>query len=226
MRAVELVMAVAPVAAALLMFTLGFRLGLDVFVTLGSFVTTVLAGLAILMFAVYPLVLTGLARRSPATFFQAARTAVLTALATSSSAATLPMTLKATAGGLRVPEEIAGFTVPLGAALHRNGTALWTSVAVLFIARAFGIELTLSQLIVVALMAVVAAMVAPSVPGGVTALVAMVLGMTGVPMEGVALVLGVDRVLDMCRTTVNVAGNIVAATVVHRYAGPGDSTLV
>ena len=226
MRAVELIMALAPVAGALLMFSIVSRLGTDVVVTLGSFVTTVLVGLAILLFVIYPLALVVLARQRPATFFHSARVALLTALATSSSAATLPMTLKATEAGLKVPNAIAAFTVPLGASLHMNGTALWTAVTVLFVAQVFGIDLTARQQLTVALMAVVTAVIAPSVPGGALPLVTMVLGMLGVPMEGVALVLGVDRVLDMCRTTVNVAGNMVAATVVHRYAGVSDSPVL
>jgi DAACS family dicarboxylate/amino acid:cation (Na+ or H+) symporter len=226
MRAVEMVMVLAPAAAALLMFSVVFRLGLDAVVGLGSFTVTVLAGLATLMFVVYPIVLTLLARRSPAAFFRSARVVVLTALATSSSAATLPMTLKATEAELRVPEAIAAFTLPLGATLQMTGTALWAAVTVLFVAQAFGTDLTGSQQVTVVIMSVVTAMIAPSVPGGVTPLLTMVFGMVGAPIEGVALVLGVDRVLDMCRTTVNVAGNIVAATVVQRYAGVSDSPVL
>lgn len=226
MRAVELIMALAPVAGALLMFSLFSRLGMAVVVSLGSFVATVLVGLAILLFVVYPLVLTALARQRPATFFHSARVALLTALATASSAATLPMTMKATESGLRVPNAIAAFTVPLGAGLHMTGTALWTAITVLFIAQAFGIDLTARQQMTVAVMSVVTAMMAPSIPGGVLPLAAMMLGMVGAPLESVALVFGVDRVLDMCRTAVNVAGNIVAATVVQRYAGVSDTSIL
>jgi DAACS family dicarboxylate/amino acid:cation (Na+ or H+) symporter len=222
MRAVELVMVLAPVAAALLIFGIVFRLGPDVLVSLGWFMTTVLAGLAMLMFVIYPLVVSVLSRRRAAVFFRAGRVAMLTALATSSSAATLPMTLKATEDGLNVPNPIAAFAVPLGATLHMTGTALWTAVAVLFITQVFGIDLTARAQVTVALMAVVTAAIAPSVPGGVTPLLTLVLGMVGAPMESVALVIGVDRVLDTCRTAVNVGGNMVAATVVHRYAGVND----
>jgi DAACS family dicarboxylate/amino acid:cation (Na+ or H+) symporter len=226
MRAIEMVMAVAPVAAALLIFSIASRLGLDVLASLSTYLMTIIVGLAILVFVAYPVVIATVGGRSPGTFFRSARVVVLTALATSSSSATLPMTVKATEHDLRVPREIAAFVVPLGATIHMNGTALATAVTVLFVAQVYGFDLTLAQHLSVALMSVVAAMSAGSVPGGAAPLVTMMLGMVGAPLEGIALVLGVERVLDMLRTSVDVTGDMVAATVVHRFAGVNEGTTI
>jgi DAACS family dicarboxylate/amino acid:cation (Na+ or H+) symporter len=118
-----------------------------------------------------------------------------------------------------VAPEIAGFVVPLGATMNMNGTSLFEGVTVLFIAEVFGVELTLMQQLVVVLMAVITAIGTAGIPGGSIPLLMMVLGVVGVPMEGIAIVLGVDRILDMCRTTLNVTGDLVTATVVDRFEG-------
>jgi len=165
--------------------------------------------------------LTLVARRSPLEFFRKARIVMLTAFSTSSSNATLPTTLRVTEEDLHVPPQIAGFVIPLGATMNMNGTALFEGITVLFIAQVFGMGLSLGQQVVVILMSVVTAIGVAGIPGGSIPLLMMVLGMVGVPVEGIAIVLGVDRILDMCRTTVNVTGDMVTATIVDRFEGRG-----
>jgi DAACS family dicarboxylate/amino acid:cation (Na+ or H+) symporter len=121
--------------------------------------------------------------------------------------------------GLRVPPEIAGFVLPLGATLNMNGSALFEGATVLVLAQVFGVELSLGAQLVVVIMAVVTAIGAAGIPGGSIPLLMMILGMVGVPMEGIAVILGVDRLLDMCRTVLNVTGDLVTATIVTRFEG-------
>jgi len=226
MRTIEIVMMFAPYAVALLIFSLTARFGFDLMRTLAGYVATVIAGLAVLLLVVYPLVLKLIARRQPVAFVRQVRLAIVTALATSSSLATLPASLKVAEAQLHIPNEVAGFVVPLGAAVNMNGTALFHGVTILFVAQTFGIDLTVTELLMVVVTAVVVAVGAANVPGGLIPMVMMVLGLVGVPMEGIAIVLGVDSVLDMFRTTVNVVGDLVTATVVHRFAGvPGGTIL-
>jgi DAACS family dicarboxylate/amino acid:cation (Na+ or H+) symporter len=144
---------------------------------------------------------------------------MLTAFSTSSSNATLPTTMRVAEENLSIPPEIGGFVLPLGATMNMNGTALFEGATVLFLAQVFGIQLSLGAQVVVILMSVVTAIGAAGIPGGSIPLLMVVLGMVGVPMEGIAIVLGVDRILDMCRTVLNVTGDLVTATVVHRFEG-------
>jgi DAACS family dicarboxylate/amino acid:cation (Na+ or H+) symporter len=117
---------------------------------------------------------------------------------------------------LKLPREIAGFVLPLGATMNMNGTALFEGATVLFLAQVFGVDLDLGQQLVVVLMSVITAIGTAGIPGGSIPLLMMILGMVGVPMEGIAIILGVDRILDMCRTVLNVTGDLVTATVVQR----------
>jgi DAACS family dicarboxylate/amino acid:cation (Na+ or H+) symporter len=166
---------------------------------------------------VFPIVLRSVARVRPGDFFRKSRIAIVTAFSTSSSNATLPTTLRVAEEALGIPNEVAAFVIPLGATINMNGTALFEGVTVLFVAQVFGIALPLSQQIVVVLMSVVVAIGTAGVPGGSIPLLMIVLAMVGAPMEGIAIVIGVDRILDMCRTTVNVTGDLVTATVVNRF---------
>jgi DAACS family dicarboxylate/amino acid:cation (Na+ or H+) symporter len=165
----------------------------------------------------YPIVLRFLSRRPPLEFFSKARIVMLTAFSTSSSNATIPTTLRVTEEDLAVRPQIAGFVIPLGATLNMNGTALFEGITVLFLAQVFGVDLTVAQQMIVILMAVVTAIGTAGVPAGSIPLLMVVLGMVGVPVEGIAIVLGADRILDMCRTVVNVTGDMVTATVVDRF---------
>jgi DAACS family dicarboxylate/amino acid:cation (Na+ or H+) symporter len=193
------------------------RFGLGLLGTLATYVATVIGGLILFVVFGYSAALATVARRSPLEFFRKARIVMITAFSTSSSNATLPTTLRVTQEDLGVPREIAGFVVPLGATANMNGTALFEGVTVLFIAQVFGQDLSLSQQIVVVLMSVVTAIGTAGVPGGSIPLLMMVLQMVGVPVEGIAIVIGIDRILDMCRTTVNVTGDMVTALVVERF---------
>ena len=216
---IDLVMKLAPYGVFALLFTVTARFGLDLLERLGWYILTVIAGLAIFEFAVYPILIEVLTGWSPVNFFQRGWTAILTAFSTSSSNATLPTTLEVCEDSLGLPREICGFVIPLGATMCMNGTALFEGVTVLFIAQVFGIHLTLASQIVVMVTTILMAMGAAGVPSGAIQVLILVLEAVGVAGEGIAMVVGVDRVLDMCRTVVNVTGDMVAATFVARSEG-------
>jgi DAACS family dicarboxylate/amino acid:cation (Na+ or H+) symporter len=156
---------------------------------------------------------------NPLTFFRRVRNIMITAFSTSSSNATLPTSLKVTEEELGVPKQICGFVLPLGATMNMNGTALFEGVTVVFLAQVFGKDLTLGQQMVVAVLSVLTAIGAAGVPGGSIPLLMMVLAYAEVPAQGIALILGIDRLLDMCRTTLNVIGDVAAAAYVARAEG-------
>lgn len=217
---IELVMKLAPFAVFALIFGVTARFGLDVLLSLLKYIGTVIGALTVFTVVVYPIVLRLLARQSPMDFFRKAGVVMLTAFSTSSSNATLPTTLRVTEHELGVSKRITGFVVPLGATINMNGTAMFEGITVLFLAQVFGVQMTLGQQVIVLLMAVVTAIGVAGVPGGSIPLLMMVLGMVGVPMEGIAIVLGADRLLDMSRTVVNVTGDMITATVVQRFDQP------
>jgi DAACS family dicarboxylate/amino acid:cation (Na+ or H+) symporter len=216
---IELVMKLAPVGVFCLIFSVTARFGFDLLVSLAAYVVTVIASLAAFLVVGYSVVLVTVARRSPLDFFSRARVVMVTAFTTSSSNATLPTTLRVAREEMGIPPEIAGFVLPLGATMNMNGTALFEGATVLFLAQVFGVDLTLSQQLLVVLLSVVTAVGTAGIPGGSIPLLVMVLGMVGVPVEGIAIVLGVDRILDMCRTVLNVTGDLVTAEVVTRFEG-------
>ncbi len=208
------VIQLAPYAVAALLFALTAKLGYDILLQLGKFVFTVVLALAIHMFVVFPLLLRAFGGMSPLAFFRAAEPALLTAFSTSSSSATLPTTLKVAEENLGVPRRIGRFVCTLGATANMNGTALFEGITVLFLAQFFGIELSLLQQMLVLLMCILGAIGAAGVPGGSLPVIAMILATFGIPPEGIGIILGVDRILDMCRTTVNVGGDLVGAVVI------------
>ncbi len=216
---IDLVMKFAPYGVFALIFSVTARFGYDLLVKLGLYVITVLLGLALHFFGVYALLVRMLARLNPLDFFRRIRTVILTAFSTSSSNATLPTTLRVTETELGCPKQVCGFVLPLGATMNMNGTALFEGITVLFIAQVFGIELSLGAQAIVVLMSVLTAIGAAGVPSGAIPLLILVLQAVGVPGEGIAIVLGVDRLLDMCRTTVNVVGDITAAAFITRSEG-------
>jgi DAACS family dicarboxylate/amino acid:cation (Na+ or H+) symporter len=223
---IGLVMLVAPIAVFALVFSVTARFGFDVLFSLIKYVLTVLGCLAIFLFGGYSLVLRFIAGRSPLDFFRKARIVMLTAFSTSSSNATLPTSLRVAEHELGVPPWIAGFVVPLGATMNMNGTALFEGITVLFLAQVFGVHLGLLQQLIVLLMSVVTAIGVAGVPGGAIPLLMMVLAIVNVPVEGIAIVLGTDRLLDMCRTAVNVTGDLVTAVVIDRFEhGPRPETV-
>jgi dicarboxylate/amino acid:cation (Na+ or H+) symporter, DAACS family len=207
-------MRLAPLGAGCLVFSITAQLGFDILVTLGWFVITVVAGLALHLIVTYSAVLAIFSRVSPWRFFRGSREAMLVAFGTSSSNATLPTALKVAENDLRLPTEISRFVLTVGATGNQNGTALYEGVVVLFLAQVFGVELTVVQQLQVVLMAVLAGVGTAGVPGGSLPLIVVLLRSVGVPGEGIGIILGIDRLLDMCRTVLNVTGDLVVATCV------------
>jgi DAACS family dicarboxylate/amino acid:cation (Na+ or H+) symporter len=216
---IDLVMKLAPYGVFALIFSVTARFGYDLVLRLGLYVVTVLLGLAIHMFVSLPVMVRFLAKLNPIDFFMRIRTIIVTAFSTSSSSATLPTSLRVTETELGVPKNVCGFVLPLGATMNMNGTALFEGVTVLFIAQVFGVDLSLGQQLIVVLMSVITAVGAAGVPSGSIPLLILVLQAVGLPGEAIALVLGVDRILDMCRTTLNVVGDVTAAAFITRSEG-------
>jgi DAACS family dicarboxylate/amino acid:cation (Na+ or H+) symporter len=218
-KIIDIVMWFAPLAVACLLFTTTSRFGFDLLVALSWFVFTVLSGLALHMFGVYSISVAMLSRISPVEFFRRIRTAMLTAFSTSSSNATLPTAMRVSEENLGVPREINNFVLTVGATANQNGTALYEGVTVLFLAQLAGVDLTLGQQILVAYLAILGGVGTAGVPSGSIPFIIVVLTTIGVNPSLIALILGVDRILDMCRTTLNVTGDITAATYVARSEG-------
>jgi len=216
MQLLGLVIRLAPLGVACLVFTLAWRLGLDVFVKLAAYVGVVLAGLALQQFVVYSASVAWLGGMSPLHFFRATRAATVTAFSTASSNATLPTALWVAEHELHLPQHVSRFVLTLGSTANQNGTALFEGVTVLFLAQFYGVDLTLGQQLTTAFICVLGGIGTAGVPAGSLPVIAMILGMIGVPVEGIGIVLGVDRFLDMCRTAVNVTGDLAAAVVVSR----------
>lgn len=206
----------APYAVACLLFGITAKLGFDVLVQLARFVGTVVLALGIHFFVVFPILVRVFGGMSPLAFFKGAQPALLTAFSTSSSSATLPTTLECAEQRLGVPRQVARFVCTLGATANMNGTALFEGITVLFLAQFFGVELSFVQQISILVLCIFGAIGAAGVPGGSLPVIAMILVMFGIPPEGIGLILGVDRFLDMCRTTVNVGGDLVGSVVVAR----------
>ena len=214
MKIVDFAMRLAPFAVFAIIFNTAFRFGYEVFASLFAYVTTVVVGLLLQQFVVYSVLLRTVARRSPAQFFAACREVYLYAFSTASSNATLPLALETAEQKLRLPPNISRFVLTVGSTANQNGTALFEGVTVLFLAQVYGINLTIAQQIQVMVMSVVAGIGTAGVPGGSLPLVMIVIQSVGIPAEGIGLILGVDRFLDMCRTTVNVSGDLVIAALV------------
>jgi DAACS family dicarboxylate/amino acid:cation (Na+ or H+) symporter len=214
MRLIGLVIRLAPFAIACFMFNLAALFGWELLVRLSAYVAVVLLSLGLQMFVVYPLILRLFAARSPLAFFRDSQEAMVMAFATASSNATLPTALRVAETRLRLPPKIARFILTIGATANQNGTAMFEGVTVLFLAQFFGIELSLAQQAMVMLVCIMGGIGTAGVPAGSLPVVALILGMVGVPPQGIGLVLGVDRFLDMCRTTLNVTGDLVCAAVV------------
>jgi DAACS family dicarboxylate/amino acid:cation (Na+ or H+) symporter len=214
MRLIGLVIQLAPIAIFCFMFNLAAQFGWDLIFKLAAYVGVVLLALGLQMFGVFPALLAFIARKSPVAFFRETREASVMAFSTASSNATLPTALRVADAELKLPPRIARFVLTIGATANQNGTAMFEGVTVLFLAQFFGIELTLVDQAFVMLICILAGIGTAGVPGGSLPVVALILGGVGVPPEGIGLILGVDRFLDMCRTTLNVVGDLVAATVI------------
>ena len=212
-------MKLAPYGVAGLIFSVTSQFGFDVLRSLALYVVMVLFGLAIHQFGTLALIARFMAGITPRQLYSRARFMMVTAFSTSSSNATMPTTLRTAEEEFGVPREISGFVIPLGATMNMNGTALFEGMTVLFLAQVFGIDLSIGAQLVVVIMSIITAVGAAGVPGGSIPLLVMVLVMVGVPGEGIALILGVDRILDMARTVPNVTADLIASVVVAKSEG-------
>lgn len=218
-KLIEIAMRLAPYGVFALIFVVTSRFGWALLGHLGLFVGVVVAGLLLHCLVTLSLALRFGAGVSPLWFWKAIRPAAITAFSTSSSNATLPTSMLVAERNLGLPREPAGFVLPLGATMNMNGTALFEGAAVLFVAQVFGVELSLGQQLIVVVLSVLTAIGTAGVPGGSIPLLMVMATSIGLPGEGIAIILGVDRLLDMCRTTVNVSGDLTAACVVAHQAG-------
>ena len=216
---IHFAMLLAPYGVAALIFTVSSRFGFDLMLAVAAYIATVLIALAAHVGLTLSAVIRFLIGMSPLMFFSRIRAALVTAFSTSSSSATLPTALDVAQEQLGVPQKIAGFVLPIGSTMCMNGTAIFEGITVIFLAEIFGVNLSLLQMAAVMVMCVITAVGAAGVPGGSIPLLVGVLTMFGVPGEGIAIVLGVDRILDMSRTTVNVCGDMTAATWVAKSEG-------
>lgn len=225
-KIVEIAMKLAPYGVAGLIFGVTSRFGFAVLKPLGTYVIVVLGALLIHAAITISLIVRFAVGLSPARFYSRIRASIVTAFSTSSSSATLPTNIAVAEENLGIPPTIAGFVLPLGSTMCMNGTSLFEGITVLFLSQVFGVNLSLGQMIVVMSMSVITAVGAAGVPGGSIPLLVGVLAMFGVPAEGIAIVLGVDRILDMSRTTLNVIGDLSAAAWVARSEGLWSPAMV
>jgi DAACS family dicarboxylate/amino acid:cation (Na+ or H+) symporter len=221
---IDMTMRLAPFAVACLVFTNTARFGFDLLAALAWFTVTVLAGLGLHLFGVYSLSIRLLSRMSPLEFFRRIKTVAVTAFSTSSSNATLPTTLKVTQEELRVPPSIGNFVLTVGATANQNGTALYEGVTVLFLAQLAGAELTMTEQLTVVYLAILGGVGTAGVPSGsIPFIVGILTDMQkthpSLDPALIGIILGVDRILDMCRTVLNVVGDITIATYVARSEG-------
>ena len=214
MRLILIVIKLAPLAVAAFMFNLAALFGWDLLIRLSAYVGVVLLALAIQMFIVFPALLATLGNKNPIAFFRETQEASVMAFSTASSNATLPTSLRVADERLGLPRRVSRFVLTIGATANQNGTAMFEGVTVIFLAQFFGIDLTLGQQLMVMLVCILGGIGTAGVPAGSLPVVALILAMVGIDPAAIALVLGVDRFLDMCRTTLNVVGDLVAAQVI------------
>lgn len=218
MTVVRWAMRLAPFAVFGLMAQLTTTIGFRAMLGMASYVVTVLVGLLVLL-GVYLLILKLLVGQHPVRFLKDTRDVLLLAFSTSSSAAVMPLSIRTAEDKLGVRPSVSQFVIPLGATINMNGTALYQAVATIFLAQVYGIELSTGSLALVVAMAVGASIGSPATPGVGIVILAMVLQTVGVPPSGIALIMGVDRILDMCRTAINVTGDLVTCRLMENWSG-------
>jgi DAACS family dicarboxylate/amino acid:cation (Na+ or H+) symporter len=218
-RIVHYALLLAPIAVPAMIFSVVVRFGVDVLQALIVFVLGVLFVMLLHLFGSMSLMLKIFSKRSPRVFFRAIRTVIVTAFSTSSSNATLPTSIQVAKEQLGVSPSVAGFVLPLGATMNMSGTALYEGCVVLFIAQVYGVELALTQQLVLLLLAVLSAVAVAGIPGGSLPLIIGLMMNFGIPPEGIALILGTDRILDMSRTVLNVAADLATACIVEEQMG-------
>ncbi len=222
MKVIGMAMQLAPIGVAALLFALTAKMGLSIFAVLLKYVAVVIVALLIHQFITYTLVLKYISKLNPLTFFKNISEVMLTAFSTSSSNATLPTAIRVTHEKVGLPKDITNFVLTVGSTANQNGTALYEGVTVLFLAQCFGIPLDLSQQIIVVFISILSGIGTAGVPGGSLPVIMLILVSVGIPAESIAIIYGVDRLLDMCRTTLNVTGDIVIATAVHQIESGGS----
>ncbi|MDX2464778.1 MAG: dicarboxylate/amino acid:cation symporter [Porticoccus sp.] len=223
MTVVQWAMRLAPIAVFGLMARLTSQTGIEALLGVAVYVATVLIGLA-LLFALYLALVSLLTPETPMGFIKAVREVVLLAFSTSSSAAVMPLSIKTAEEKLHVRPSISQFVIPLGATINMNGTALYQAVAAVFLAQVFNIDIGFSGMMLVVVMAVGASIGSPATPGVGIVILSITLTTIGVPPAGIALIMGVDRILDMSRTAINVTGDLVAAKLMDKWIG-GEQSL-
>lgn len=219
MQMTNLVMKFAPLGVFALVGKVILLTGLDAFRPLAVFFVTVIIALALHAFIFLPLLLKLVAGVSPRLHFRAMMPALLTAFSTSSSSATLPVTLDCVERRAGVSNQISGFTLPLGATVNMDGTALYECVAAMFIAQAYGLQLDMVTQFTIVLIALLTSVGVAGIPSASLVAITIILGAIGLPLEAIGLILVVDRVLDMCRTSVNVFSDSCAAVIIARLEG-------
>lgn len=222
MRVIGFAMRLAPIGIFAIVFGTVFKFGTGILGSLALYVVTVVLGLLLQQFGVYTLLLKFVAKRSPMQFFRACREVYLYAFSTASSNAALPLTIETAEHKLGLSPRISRFVLTVGSTANQNGTALFEGITVLFLAQVYAVDLTLGQQIQVVLMSILAGVGTAGVPGGSLPLILILLTQVGIPAEGMALILGADRFLDMCRTTLNVSGDLVIAALVNDTGPGGD----
>lgn len=215
MKVVDWAMKLAPYAVFGLLCNITIKIGFDAISSMSMYVLTVILGLLLLL-CFYLIMVYFVAKIKPLDFLRKIREVQLLAFSTSSSAAVMPLSMKTAEDELNIPTPISKFVIPLGATVNMDGTALYQVCAAIFLTQLFGIDLSLVEVIILAFTTVGASIGAPSTPGVGIVMLATILQGIGVPVEGVALILGVDRILDMCRTTINVTGDLTATLVMKQ----------
>ncbi len=224
-RAVWVVMVIAPYAIFMLVTSLVMEIGFDALRALSRYALVVLVGLLIHAGIVLPALVFFIGRYNPIKLFRAMLPAIMTAWSTASSAATLPVTMEMVEERAGVDPKVSNFVLPLGATVNMDGTALYESVAVIFIAELLGIDLTIGQMFIIFITATLAAIGAAAIPGAGLITMGIVLTAVGLPLEGIGLILAIDRILDQFRTAVNVWGDSTAAVVVGRLEDAIDDSV-
>ncbi|MFD2187726.1 dicarboxylate/amino acid:cation symporter [Aquimarina celericrescens] len=224
MIVVSWAMLLVPVAVFGLIAALLSDLGVEVLLGLGYYMIVVLLGLALLL-VFYMAILVVIGRRNPIHFLKAAREPQLLAFSTASSAAVMPMSMKVADERLNVSSNISDFVIPVGASINMDGTALFQCTSALFIAQAYGIELSILNLLLITITIVGASIGTPAIPGGGVVILASVLQSTGIPTDGLIVIIGIDRILGMFRTTVNVTGDLVACVVFNKWFGKTEDNM-
>jgi Na+/H+-dicarboxylate symporter len=220
MKIIDIIMLAAPIGVFSLMTALIVEIpDASTLGALLAYALTVLTGLILVTFGVYPLLLLLLGKVNPLRVFKELLPAQLLALSTSSSAATLPVTMERVIEHVGVDEDVASFVLPLGATVNMDGTSLYQAVAAIFIAQALGIELDLSTQLMIIITATLASIGSAAVPSAGMVMLVIVLGQAGIPEAGLALIFAIDRPLDMCRTVTNITGDATVATIVAKSVG-------